>query len=250
MDIPLIPDYELREELSGCALTRRFRARHRLGGFPCLLRTPIDQGDSAACHIIQCEARLGLALRHPNVVRFLDAQVASPPFYVVSEWLPARRLSELLIDELPDWNRAIQIARDIAAAVHAIHKLGFVHAALQPSAISITRQGRAVITDLSFAHRPDELSDCTFADDWYSFGTIMNELTDGGPTYYLEQIRQILKFRNPRLAAMKARSADASWRSLVERLTQTDASRRPIGFEVIQALSRLDARPTRILQAA
>ena len=96
--LPTIPGYELLAPLGGGPLTCVFGARDADNDEPCavkLLRSEWDD-DSTAIKLLQREARAGLSVRHPHLVRFLYAHVLTPPFFLVMEWLKGESLRRRL----------------------------------------------------------------------------------------------------------------------------------------------------------
>src|SRR5207253_151098 len=80
--IPHVPGYELFERLGGGPMTAVYAAREGGSDKPCavkVLRPDWDDPDTGA-KLLQREARAGLAVRHPHLVRILDAHVTRPPF--------------------------------------------------------------------------------------------------------------------------------------------------------------------------
>ena len=74
------------------------------------------------------EAELGRKVRHPNVVRTLDADAIGGHHYLVMEYVEGRSLRALLSDlgTVPE-SLLRELARQIAAGLAAIHAAGIVH---------------------------------------------------------------------------------------------------------------------------
>src|SRR3954451_15589868 len=102
------------------------------------------------------EVRLTARLQHPSIVPVLDSgklpaadDVALPWYampYVQGESLRARLAREV---QLPV-DDAVQIARDIGAALHAAHQQGIVHRDIKPENI-ILSGGRVYVVDFGIA---------------------------------------------------------------------------------------------------
>ncbi len=98
------------------------------------------------------EARLARQVAHPNVCRMYDiGEIGGRPFLSM-EFVDGEDLGSLLtrIGRLPH-DKAVQIAREICAGLHAAHELGILHRDLKPSNVMIDGRGRARLTDFGLA---------------------------------------------------------------------------------------------------
>jgi len=115
-------------------------------------------GDDAFHLRFKREAEAGLRIRHPNVVRTLDVRFDDPEnSYLAMEYVEGQTLREL-IEEL-GWvpeELALQIARDVASALVAIHAEGVVHRDLKPENILITKDNVVKVMDLGVAFHADK----------------------------------------------------------------------------------------------
>ncbi len=106
------------------------------------------------------EARLGAAVRHPGVVRVLDAGVdadeAGGAAYLVMELVEGQSLRELCeeLGRVPE-ELCRHVARELADALAAIHAAGVVHRDVKPDNILITPDHVLRLTDLGVAHVRD-----------------------------------------------------------------------------------------------
>jgi serine/threonine protein kinase len=181
-----LSDYDLLQPLGGGPLTVVFSARRLEDDAPCavkLLRS--DWEDQAAgIKLLQREARAGLAVEHPHLVRVLDTHVTKPPYYLVMEWLPGESLrTQLQRHYNLDLAHALWIGRQAAEALAALHRGGFLHGDVKPDNIQLACEGRAVLLDLGFAHRPGE--NAAFLRSGYVLGTanyLAPELCGPNPT--------------------------------------------------------------------
>lgn len=110
------------------------------------------------------EARLGMILRHDNVVRVYDARDVGGTFIMVMELVDGDTLKGLLE---PAWARgvgmpipsALHVARELAAALAYIHTcrddqgthLGIVHRDVSPHNLLLGRDGGVKLTDFGLA---------------------------------------------------------------------------------------------------
>ncbi|HEX6420638.1 MAG TPA: protein kinase, partial [Acidimicrobiales bacterium] len=104
------------------------------------------------------------AIDHPNLVRALEVfegpglfRTICPPvtddvLYVAASWVEGRSLRAVAPVDPP---AAAAVARDLAAALAALHDHGLVHRDVHPGNVVIGDDGRATLIDLGSA-RPDD----------------------------------------------------------------------------------------------
>jgi serine/threonine protein kinase len=183
---PRIPGYHLLARLGGGPMTTVYEACDADSGAPCAVKVVRpDWGDRAtAVKLLQREARAGLAVRHPHLVRIARAQVLHEPHYLVMDLLPGEPLRRRLRRDyrLPVAD-AVGVARQAAEALGSLHAAGFLHGDIKPDNLRLTDDGTAVLMDLGFAHRPGE--NASFLRAGYVLGTanyLAPELCDELPT--------------------------------------------------------------------
>ncbi|MFN4258594.1 MAG: serine/threonine protein kinase [Gemmataceae bacterium] len=154
-----VPDYTLLKCLGGGPLTCVYAARDGITDEDCavkVLRPNLDD-PATGVKLLQREARAGLSVRHPRLVRYRYAHVTCPPYFLVMDLLPGESLRRRLRrDYRMDWASAIWIARQTAEALDVLHQAGFVHGDVKPDNIRLVEDGAAMLIDLGFAHRPGE----------------------------------------------------------------------------------------------
>jgi serine/threonine protein kinase len=169
---PTIPGYELLAPLGGGPLTCVYSARDN-DDEPCavkVLRAECED-DSTAVKLLQREARAGLMVRHPHLVRVLHAHVLTRPYFLVMELLPGESLrSRLRRDYRLEVPTTAWVGRQTAEALAALHRAGFVHGDIKPDNVRLVADGTAILIDLGFAHRPGE-NDALMRDG-YVMGTV------------------------------------------------------------------------------
>jgi serine/threonine protein kinase len=170
--LPHIPGYELVEPLGGGPLTCVYSARESVSDTPCavkMLRAEWD-AEPTAVKLLQREARTGLRVRQPHLVRLLDAHVTRPPYFLVMELLAGESLRRRLRREYRlDLPSTLWIMRQTAEALTALHRAGFLHGDVKPDNIRLVNDGTAVLIDLGFSHRPGE--NASLLRDGYLLGT-------------------------------------------------------------------------------
>jgi serine/threonine protein kinase len=157
--LPRIPGYVLLKCLGGGPLTAVYSAHEQETDAVCavkVLRPDLDD-PSTAVKLFQREARAGLMVRHPHLVKLRDAHVTRPPYYLVMDLLPGESLRRRLRrDYRLETADALWIARQTADALAALHRARFIHGDVKPDNIRLTSDGTAILIDLGFAHRPGE----------------------------------------------------------------------------------------------
>ncbi len=145
------------------------------------------------------EVRLGRQIAHPNVCRIYDIVEWENAHFVAMEYVDGEDLSRLLrrIGRLPS-DKAVDIARGIAAGLMGAHAKGILHRDLKPANVMLDSRGDARITDFGLAlsaseeregeiagtpayMAPEQLHGrpATVQSDLYSLGLLMYELFTG-----------------------------------------------------------------------
>src|SRR6516225_6046048 len=156
---PRIPGYHLLERLGGGPMTVVYAARDGETDAACAVKLVREdwEDQTTAVKLLQREARAGLAVRHPHLVRLLDAHVLGEPYFLVMELLPGESLRRRLRrDYRLDPAAALWVGRQTAEALAALHRAGFVHGDVKPDNLRLVDDGTVVLIDLGFAHRPGE----------------------------------------------------------------------------------------------
>ena len=188
-----------------------YGARQMASGGRCLIRI-LSAGDSDEEFLR--EAKLASAFFHPNVVDVYDAgALEDGEVFVVSERPDGTTLRDLLNETpVPKLLTTIEIIRQAAEALHAIHLCGFTHGALNPENIILTEDpegtllvrlrnldfgrvlehsitGNKFVVETALAslryYAPEQCSGeaVTAQTDVYSLGVVFYEMLAGSPPF-------------------------------------------------------------------
>ena len=99
------------------------------------------------------EARILAKIKHPNKVEVYDVFEENNTAYMVMEFIEGKNLLDLLNDRggVMDEKEAIGYIIQVAGALEAMHKAGYLHRDIKPQNIMVTRDGRAVLIDFGAA---------------------------------------------------------------------------------------------------
>jgi eukaryotic-like serine/threonine-protein kinase len=273
--LPRIPGYELHQRLGGGPMTTVYAARDGADDSPCAVKVLRDDWDDppTAIKLLQREARAGLSVHHPNLVRIRHTHVTSEPYFLVMDLLPGeslrRRLRRDYRVELAD---ALWIARQSAEALAALHAAGFLHGDVKPDNLRLVDYGTAMLIDLGFAHRPGEnaaflragyvlgtvnylapeLCDATpmedYASDWFSLGVTLFEMLTGRLPYPAGSLRQTFTRHRcdpPADVRRHVSGVPPALATLLERLLAHRPEERPRTAAVVEQLIRLEIKALR-----
>jgi tetratricopeptide (TPR) repeat protein len=101
----------------------------------------------------QREAETAAALQHPHVVSILRVGAAEGLSYIVMAYVDGGSLADRMVSQGPlPLVEAIRIAREVASALAAAHKRGFLHRDVKPQNILLDAEtGRALVVDFGIA---------------------------------------------------------------------------------------------------
>jgi eukaryotic-like serine/threonine-protein kinase len=170
---PRLPGYLLGPRLGGGPTCDVYSATDEESGGVWAVKLLREEAtaDPTNVRLFRREARVGLSVRHRNLVRVVAADLDSDgPPHLVMERLPGRPLRWYL--KRADWltpRLAGDVGRQVAEALAALHGAGYVHADVKPDNMHLAAAGAAKLLDLGFAHEPGE--DPDLLDDGFGRGT-------------------------------------------------------------------------------
>jgi Serine/threonine protein kinase len=148
-------NYRLGERVGQDELATFFNATHLTLDRPVVVHI-LRRTDWVSASRFQLAARLAARLSHPNLLPVLDAGHDDRyGAYLVTPALEARTLDETLAEGPIDPVLALNIAKQIGAALDYLHAEGVIHRDVQPANILVTKQGLAYLTNLSLAASSD-----------------------------------------------------------------------------------------------
>ncbi len=114
-------------------------------------------GDEALLARFHAEVRLARQVSHPNVCRIYDIGEIEGRHFLSMEYVDGEDLASLLkrIGHLPV-GKAVDIARQLCAGLHAAHEKGVLHRDLKPANVMLDGRGRVRITDFGLAVAAEE----------------------------------------------------------------------------------------------
>ena len=114
----------------------------------------------------QREARASAKLCHPNLVQGIDVgqDPKSKLWYFAMEFVDGPTLKKLMKQErrLKE-KRALEIVREVARALDAIHSVGMIHRDIKPDNILLTSAGEVKVADFGLTREVDDDAEMTQA---------------------------------------------------------------------------------------
>ena len=162
------------------------------------------QDEKQAAHYrrtLRNEALLAGHLRHPHIVRLLDADDDASPPYLVLEYVEGKTLAAFTArDKLLPPPQVLDIAYKCCSALHQAQSYGLVHRDLKPANIMLQADGNVKVTDFGTAlslrgettqmlglmgspyyMSPEQVREepLTYQSDMFALGVVMYELLTG-----------------------------------------------------------------------
>jgi serine/threonine protein kinase len=170
---PRLPGYILGNRLGGGATCDVYSAADMQGRSAWAVKVLRDDAarDPANVQLLYREARVGTAVRHPNLVRVVRAGSQDcRPLHLVMERVAGQSLRCILNSKhWLDPRLACRIAEDVSSALAALHHADYVHGDVKPDNIHVGGDSKATLLDLGFAHHCDADGDSLC--DGYVLGT-------------------------------------------------------------------------------
>ncbi len=182
---------------------------------------PRDHLDSSAVKALEFEAKLGMDLRHPNLVKVFEFVRDRHAPYFVMEFFSSNHL-RLALGKPREYgvprDRLHRILEQAASALAYLHDKGWIHRDIKPENILINKTYEVRVIDYSLAMRPytgfkklfNRKAPCqgthtymspeqilsqppTVKADLYSFGIVCYELACGRPPFRADSPTELLR---------------------------------------------------------
>jgi hypothetical protein len=104
------------------------------------------------------EANILSLLHHPNIIELYDHGHCDPYYYSVLEYIPGNSLQRFLDrKQRLDFAGALNIMKQIGAALDYAHRCGVIHRDVSPGNVLVDEeQERALLTDFGIARHPNQ----------------------------------------------------------------------------------------------
>ncbi len=197
------------------------------------------------------EVRITRQLSHPNICRVYDIQEIDGRHFLSMEFIDGEDLASLIkrIGHLSN-EKALDIARQLAAGLAAAHERGVLHRDLKPANIMLDGHGHVRITDFGLAiaaedqtqaaeiagtpayMAPEQLAGkgATVRSDMYSLGLVLYEIYTGKKAFTatnLAELRQQKETHTPRAISELREGMDPVVERLIRRCMERDPNARP-----------------------
>ncbi|HYR26994.1 MAG TPA: serine/threonine-protein kinase, partial [Thermoanaerobaculia bacterium] len=203
------------------------------------------------------EIRLGRQVSHPNVCRIYDIVEWEGSAFITMEYIDGEDLASLLrrIGRLPH-DKAVAVARDIAAGLAAAHALGVIHRDLKPANVMIDGRGNGRITDFGLAvvaeeqqagtkiegtpayMAPEQFSGAavTAKTDVYAFGPTVYEILTGRRLHQATSIEELRSAHGGRAHIFTGETGiEPPVQRLILRCLEEDPAARPRSMSAVLA---------------
>ncbi|MDH3254193.1 MAG: protein kinase [Acidobacteriota bacterium] len=190
------------------------------------------------------EVRMARKVSHPNVCRVFDIAETDGHHYVSMKYVDGEDLASLLrrIGRLPE-AKAVEIARQLCAALAAAHDEGVLHRDLKPANIMLDGRGRVKLTDFGLSAvaevragtpiymAPEQLEgkDVSTRSDLYSLGLVLHELFTGARVFEADSIEELSRQHqsSSTTSLTKTSGLDAAVDRVIHRCLEKDPAKRP-----------------------
>jgi len=207
------------------------------------------------------ETRLLAALNHSSLVTLYDAQTSPDhPNYLVMEYVEGPTLRQRLAEAPLDPSDVAMMARDLAEALHVVHRAGIVHRDIKPSNVLLRpshvpgHEFRAKLADFGIAYLVDSTrlttpgtlvgtaaylspeqvrgAEPAPASDIYALGLVLLESLTGERAYPQSGTHEAALARLTSDPVIPA-ELGYPWKSLLTAMTARDPEQRPTALDVV-----------------
>ena len=97
------------------------------------------------------EAQAASALNHPNIVTIHEIVQTDSLCFITTEFIDGKTLREHMSNSSMSLSRVLDIATQVASALHAAHEAGIVHRDIKPENLMVRRDGIVKVLDFGLA---------------------------------------------------------------------------------------------------
>src|SRR5262245_50299938 len=110
-------------------------------------------GDEAYIRRFQHEARAAAKLVHANIVQIYEVGCSDGTYFISQEYVPGQNLKQVLarLGHGVDAVQAVNIVRQVAAALHKAAEQNIIHRDIKPENIMVTPSGEVKVADFGLA---------------------------------------------------------------------------------------------------
>jgi hypothetical protein len=264
-NIPVMGGVEITSRLGAGGMGEVYLGRHLVTGMQVAIKL-VRSALSGSERFLN-EARLGLGLSDPHLVRVYNAGEEQGQPYIVMELLPGGTVKDRLQGGRIPWDRAVDMLMQAARGLAALHRAGVIHRDIKPSNMMFAADGSLKLTDFGLARHnadaggitrssdrlgspaytaPEQVLDPSDADarsDIYSLGISFYEMLVGQPPFRTPSETDVcfLQVHKP-LPDIRSAVPELPGKlvALLQRMTAKDPLQRPAdGTALVQELQRL-----------
>ena len=144
--------YRITQKIGSGGITEVYLAERDTDGLPIVLKILDSRGTEASEHLVRFiqEYALLSQIKHPHVIRIYDQGFTDEHAYIAMEYFERGDLRGLFGPQLTP-QRALNVVREIAQALDAIHLTGIVHRDIKPENIMLRVDGSVALADFGIA---------------------------------------------------------------------------------------------------
>ena len=202
------------------------------------------------------EVRTARQVSHPNVCRVYDIGEVDGALYLSMEYVDGEDLAASLkrVGRFPE-DRALELARQLAAGVAAAHERGVIHRDLKPANVMLDSSGRVRIMDFGLAAigdvgdvrvgtpaymAPEQLEgrEVTVKSDIYALGLVLYELFTGRRAFTAGTLADLIQEQQSGSITPPVeivRSLDPAIERAILRCLDRDPAKRPASALAVSA---------------
>ena len=216
-------------------------------------------GDQRRLERFLNEVRSARQVAHPNVCRVYDIGTADGHHFITMEYIDGEDFASLLrrIGRLPA-DKALELSRQLCAALGAVHDKGLLHCDLKPANVMLDGRGKVRLTDFGLAAAegdtrgegeisgtpaymaPEQLAGDppSVQSDLYALGLVLHELFTGRRVFSADTIDELRdrqkRFRRGDLSSTTV-EMDPAVERVIERCLDSDPRNRPASAFIVAA---------------